>query len=453
MLSALYEPGKHAFFALEGGRYVSIERDEYPSNPRRFYDNLSTCYTWSRSYFSIDDCPYADAQDFVSDVLGSEVADRLETMQDVLHALREEGYVAKGIYRFEHGDARYAVADENPFNDPWDSGAVGFAFVSPEKLMEEGLEPEDAVGIMEAEMAEYTAWANGDVWSVTLYDESGEDLESGLTIYGLDQIEAEYPNLLPIEVNSADDLCFYAKLQNEWAFHEAGGQVPYARYRRGAVGIVNDGVGDSWRLMNLMSQEASAETFDSPFLALQAYEQYALLDVTLGGIRDSLYKAPERDPRADIFSGKWRVHLVYPGEKYGRNDWCTYEMEEAAKYGMGLPMVEFYDISQDETRFPGGQFVASYFLSTLLGLDGWVPDIREKTSLNLMSDVDAWVVESPDLEVIAKALWEVHEALKPGNDERGLDASVSEAQRTSDSLRGDRGADEESRANKDDRVL
>ena len=57
----------------------------------------------------------------------------------------------------------------------------------------------------------------------------------------------------------------------------------------------------------------------------------------------------ERDPLADLLTGKWRVHLVMPGDRYGRNE-LTYEREIADRHGSGLPLVEFYDTSQDHLR-------------------------------------------------------------------------------------------------------
>lgn len=70
-------------------------------------------------------------------------------------------------------------------------------------------------------------------------------------------------------------------------------------------------------------------------------------------------------------TGKWRVHLIYPGERYGLDGCLTYELNAysgapAAAHRASYPLVEFYDTSQDAARFPGGQFVSRYYMTDWL---------------------------------------------------------------------------------------
>lgn len=122
------------------------------------------------------------------------------------------------------------------------------------------------------------------------------------------------------------------------------------------------------------------------------------------------------DTLDDSIVGKWRVHLVMPGDRYGLNDCLTYDPANA-KAGNNLPLVEFYDTSQDESRFPGGQFVSRYYMSTLLGLDGLstsesIAEIASRNgSLSLQGDVPVWTVSSSELSVIARRLEKAHEAI------------------------------------------
>lgn len=81
----------------------------------------------------------------------------------------------------------------------------------------------------------------------------------------------------------------------------------------------------------------------------------------------------------DLIVGEWRVHLVWPGEGYGTLERVLYEVEQADRYGDGLPLVEFYGISDGdgEPCYCGGRFVTRYYASTLLDFDGVrVPPIR-----------------------------------------------------------------------------
>lgn len=65
--------------------------------------------------------------------------------------------------------------------------------------------------------------------------------------------------------------------------------------------------------------------------------------------------------------GKWRVHFVDLGDAYGKDDSLICTRENLGRYE--LPLVEFYDMSQDAKRFPQGQFVSRYYMETSLGLD------------------------------------------------------------------------------------
>lgn len=52
----------------------------------------------------------------------------------------------------------------------------------------------------------------------------------------------------------------------------------------------------------------------------------------------------------DFTTGKWRVHLIYPGERYGLDGCLTYELNAysgapAAAHRASYPLVEFYDTS------------------------------------------------------------------------------------------------------------
>lgn len=71
------------------------------------------------------------------------------------------------------------------------------------------------------------------------------------------------------------------------------------------------------------------------------------------------YEKEEGTLPHDFTTGKWRVHLIYPGERYGLDGCLTYELNAysgspAAAHRASYPLVEFYDTSQDAARFPGG---------------------------------------------------------------------------------------------------
>lgn len=261
------------------GCYVSLRYDPYPENPFSFYEGLGTFYTWENRHISPSENPYPTALDFTERALGEEKAAACDTMQDVLQALDEAGYAACGIYRYEHGQVSYALGDSNPYGDYWDSGAVGFAFVSPEKLQAEGMTKEQAIACMDGEMKEYSCWANGDVFLAERYDEQGVPMEAG-TFYGLNSFAAEYPNVEPIDLGDFPDLEAYAEygaltneLENDWSFR-SGTEWRHSAYIKEPMAIVSDELGDSWRIVDIKAGQVSFDTYETPQEALSSVKQH-----------------------------------------------------------------------------------------------------------------------------------------------------------------------------------
>lgn len=108
----------------------------------------------------------------------------------------------------------------------------------------------------------------------------------------------------------------------------------------------------------------------------------------------------------DFTTGKWRVHLIYPGERYGLDGCLTYELNAysgapAAAHRASYPLVEFYDTSQDAARFPDGQFVSRYYMTDLLEDDSIAVSIdtmlKNGNQFSLDGGIPAWTVEGDDL--------------------------------------------------------
>lgn len=134
----------------------------------------------------------------------------------------------------------------------------------------------------------------------------------------------------------------------------------------------------------------------------------------------------------DFTTGKWRVHLIYPGERYGLDGCLTYELNAysgapAAAHRASYPLVEFYDTSQDAARFPDGQFVSRYYMTDLLEDDSIAVSIdtmlKNGNQFSLDGGIPAWTVEGDDLakvnDFLKKSCMEFCGSL-PG-DEKGED--------------------------------
>ena len=118
------------------------------------------------------------------------------------------------------------------------------------------------------------------------------------------------------------------------------------------------------------------------------------------------YEKEEGTLPHNFTTGKWRVHLIYPGERYGLDGCLTYELNAysgapAAAHRASYPLVEFYDTSQDAARFPGGQFVSRYYMTDLLEDNSIAVSIdtmlKNGNQFSLDGGIPAWTVEGDDL--------------------------------------------------------
>lgn len=118
------------------------------------------------------------------------------------------------------------------------------------------------------------------------------------------------------------------------------------------------------------------------------------------------YEKEEGTLPHDFTTGKWRVYLIYPGERYGLDGCLTYELNAysgvpAAAHRASYPLVEFYDTSQDAARFPGGQFVSRYYMTDLLEDDSIAVSLdtmlKNGNQFSLDGGIPAWTVEGDDL--------------------------------------------------------
>ena len=137
----------------------------------------------------------------------------------------------------------------------------------------------------------------------------------------------------------------------------------------------------------------------------------------------------------DFTTGKWRVHLIYPGERYGLDGCLTYELNAysgapAAAHRASYPLVEFYDTSQDAARFPGGQFVSRYYMTDLLEDNSIAVSLdtmlKNGNPFSLDGGIPAWTVEGDDLAKVNAFLKETCKkvfGILPGADADGYSLS------------------------------
>jgi len=168
-----------------------IEYDTDSQSPRE-NDNIGFFLTDERNYNS------PDGKDNRLYDLMNETADEAENTADHIErikgAAKEEGMKIVAIYpvyRYEHGGVAYRRGSAKGF----DYSNCGFYIITDEtlkntigkndkKLIENGID---------AELKEYTQWANGEVYRFTLYDEGGEEIDACGGFYDIEDIRENLP--------------------------------------------------------------------------------------------------------------------------------------------------------------------------------------------------------------------------------------------------------------------
>lgn len=108
----------------------------------------------------------------------------------------------------------------------------------------------------------------------------------------------------------------------------------------------------------------------------------------------------------DLIVGKWRVHVVEPGGRYGLNN-CLVNEEQKS-------LLEFWDMSANKSSFPDGQFVSRYYIDTLFE-DTWGPGPQDLMRGGLCLDglnANVWSVSGREMTKVFD--WLKNRELIPG---------------------------------------
>lgn len=162
---------------LEGNEYtLTVERDDFAEDPRQ-WDNLCTMVCWHRHYSLGDKHNFEYAWDFLQDLceelLGIDCEDMSEN--EMLQKLKDSGKILiKHINLYDHSGITVSTSNGYPYNDRWDSGCVGFIYVTKETIFKEcgNITEENwkerADRYIESEMQTYDQYLRGDVYWLRL---------------------------------------------------------------------------------------------------------------------------------------------------------------------------------------------------------------------------------------------------------------------------------------------
>ena len=233
---------------VEGGGKLVISWEDCSESPREWC-NIGHFLTWAGRYGSPDENLFADPMGLLEELLGEffgyaelaaaveggripglrfdgrgvleeqgwkggwsevygwEAEDDEECRKDALcEAMAEELAACRRllddkicilpVFMFDHTGIAYSTVD---FNDPWDSGFVGFIYASSADLEKAGIEQgrprKEVERYLRKEVERYSQWANGEVFCLELYDKDGELVDSVGGVYD-DMLEEQAEQLV-----------------------------------------------------------------------------------------------------------------------------------------------------------------------------------------------------------------------------------------------------------------
>jgi hypothetical protein len=164
-------------YKLSNGKTLQVIQDDYAESPRHD-DNLGTMICFHRRYDLGDKHNYSH-----KDYSGwSEMKSAIEKNENVA--------VILPLYLYDHSGITISTS---PFSCPWDSGQIGFTFVSKKKLREEYRVKritkeiiERATKILLAEVETYDTYIRGEVYGFKVVDENGQVEDSCWGFFGSD---------------------------------------------------------------------------------------------------------------------------------------------------------------------------------------------------------------------------------------------------------------------------
>lgn len=149
---------------------VFIMTDPDPANPRVEWDNACTMVCWHKRYNLGDKHDFATPEDFLA-------------WWNENH--KETGTITP-LYLYDHSGITIRT---KPFDCPWDSGQVGWAYITAEQAKSERLA--DPATTIEAEVSTYDQFIRGEVYCFSVEDKDGNVIDGSCGYYGLDHVKAE----------------------------------------------------------------------------------------------------------------------------------------------------------------------------------------------------------------------------------------------------------------------
>ena len=184
---------------------IKIYQDSMDWSPKD-WDNLGTI-AYKHSRYSLGEEVIGDPVDWLTDKIGltPDYVDKLAAKQgyrhysnetrEMLEAMFLEKFIALPLYLYDHSGITISTT---PFHCPWDSGQVGYIYVTKEKARRElGIKritsKKRILDYLRGEIETFDQYLRGDVYGFRVFEhepdenpEDGEEIDACWGFYGTD---------------------------------------------------------------------------------------------------------------------------------------------------------------------------------------------------------------------------------------------------------------------------
>lgn len=129
---------------IDGCQYrLFIEQDEDPVNPRKDFDNAGTMVCFHNRYNLGDETPKLSPDEYLADLVGMDYdysydwwqsRGGIDAFRRAVENKLERDYIILTLYLYDHSGLSMSCA---AFSCSWDSGEIGFVYISRKNALEE----------------------------------------------------------------------------------------------------------------------------------------------------------------------------------------------------------------------------------------------------------------------------------------------------------------------------
>jgi hypothetical protein len=188
---------------------IRILVDTDPISPRE-WDNLGKMVCWHRKYLLGDEQPSQSIspREYRQRLVSKAWPNAENWPDEKLDNYFDRHYIGLDLYVYEHGGITMSAS---PFSCPWDSGQVGFIYVSvreARKQLRSNYSRKTVEEILRGEVEIYDAYLTGEVVGYEVTGQNGELIDSCWGFYPSGQLSDRYDYIIAEARQAAERVPF-----------------------------------------------------------------------------------------------------------------------------------------------------------------------------------------------------------------------------------------------------